>query len=76
MLFRSEFWIAIVITPAALILLVWLFGGLPTTAPDLSEYQRGWNDMRDVIAQKCAPYRDGHDRSAHDLCTEVLGVYW
>lgn len=69
-----EFWIAIVVTPGVLILLVWLFGGLPS-APNLTEYQRGWDDMRDVVADKCAAYRDEPDRSAHDLCTEVLGVY-
>lgn len=70
-----EFWIAIVVTPAALILLLWLFGGVLPGSPNLSEYQRGWDDMRDVLVQKCATYRDQPDRSAHDLCTEVLGVW-
>lgn len=70
-----EFWIAIGVTPIVLILLVWLLGGLPTSTPNLSEYQRGWDDMRDVVAQKCAQYREDSDRSAHHLCTEVLGVY-
>ena len=70
-----EFWIAIAITPIGLVLLLWAFGGLPASGPNLSEYQRGWDDMKEVVAAKCATYRDAPDRSAHDLCTEVLGVY-
>ncbi len=71
-----EFWVAIVATPVGIVLLVWLFGGLPSDGPNLTEYQRGWDDMREVVSAKCAAYRDSPDRSAHDLCTEVLGVYW